>query len=48
MKLPYADRAIIAADKVTGDFLNGSHKRGGSKALDKPPTAGGPITWLRT
>ena len=32
MKLPYADRAIIAADKPTGYLLNVSHKRGGSKA----------------
>ena len=32
MKLPYADRAIIAADKLTGYLLNVSHKRGGSKA----------------
>jgi hypothetical protein len=32
MQLPYADRAIIAADKLTGYLLNVSHKRGGPKA----------------
>jgi len=28
MKVPNADRAIIAADKLTGYLLNVSHKRG--------------------
>jgi hypothetical protein len=32
MKVPNADRAIIAADKLTGYVLNVSHKRGGPKA----------------
>jgi Domain of unknown function (DUF6883) len=32
MKVPRADRAIIAADKLTGYLLNVSHKRGGPKA----------------
>ena len=32
MKVPNADRAIIAAEKLTGYLLNVSHKRGGSKA----------------
>lgn len=32
MKVPNADRAIIAADKLTGYLLNVSHKRGGPKA----------------
>lgn len=32
MKVPNADQAIIAADKVTGYLLNVSHKRGGPKA----------------
>ena len=32
MKIPDADRAIIAADKLTGYLLNVSHKRGGPKA----------------
>jgi hypothetical protein len=31
MKVPNADRAIIAADKLTGYLLNVSHKRGGPK-----------------
>lgn len=32
MKLPNADRAIIAGEKLTDYLLNVSHKRGGSKA----------------
>jgi uncharacterized protein DUF6883 len=32
MKIPNADRVIIAADKLTGYLLNVSHKRGGPKA----------------
>src|SRR4051812_36489950 len=32
MKVPNADSAIIAADKLTGCLLNVSHKRGGPKA----------------
>jgi hypothetical protein len=32
MKVPNADRAIIAVDKLTGYLLNVSHKRGGPKA----------------
>jgi hypothetical protein len=32
MKVPNADRAIVAADKLTGYVLNVSHKRGGPKA----------------
>jgi hypothetical protein len=32
MKVRNADRAIIAADKLTGYLLNVSHKRGGPKA----------------
>src|SRR5919198_5234766 len=32
MKVPKPDRAIIAADKLTGYLLNVSHKRGGPKA----------------
>ena len=32
MKVPNADRAIIAAGKLTGYLLNASHKRGGPKA----------------
>lgn len=32
MTVPNADRAIIAADKLTGYLLNVSHKRGGPKA----------------
>ena len=32
MKVPHADRAVIAADKLTGYVLNVSHKRGGPKA----------------
>jgi hypothetical protein len=32
MKVPNADRAIIATDKLTDYLLNVSHKRGGSKA----------------
>ena len=32
MKVPNADRAIIATDKLTGYLLNVSHKRGGPKA----------------
>jgi len=32
MKVPNADRAVIAADKLTGYVLNVSHKRGGPKA----------------
>lgn len=32
MKVPNADRAIVAADKLTGYLLNVSHKRGGPKA----------------
>ena len=32
MKVANADRAIIAADKLTGDLLNVSQKRGGPKA----------------
>jgi hypothetical protein len=32
MKVPNADRAIIAADKLSSYLLNVSHKRGGSKA----------------
>jgi hypothetical protein len=32
MKVPNADRAIIAADKLTGYLLNVLHKRGGPKA----------------
>jgi len=32
MTVPNADRAIIAAEKITGYLLNVSHKRGGPKA----------------
>lgn len=32
MKVPNADRAIVASDKLTGYLLNVSHKRGGPKA----------------
>jgi hypothetical protein len=32
MRVPNADRAIIAADKLAGYLLNVSHKRGSSKA----------------
>ena len=32
MKVPNADRAIVATDKLTGYLLNVSHKRGGPKA----------------
>ncbi len=32
MTVPNADRAIIAAEKITGYLLNASHKRGGPKA----------------
>ena len=32
MTVPNADRAIVAADKLTGYLLNVSHKRGGPKA----------------
>ena len=32
MTIPNADRAIIAAEKLTGYLLNVSHKRGGAKA----------------
>src|SRR5262249_24611546 len=32
MTIPNADRAIIAADKLTGYLLNMSHKRGSAKA----------------
>jgi uncharacterized protein DUF6883 len=32
MKIPNADRAIIAGDKLIGYLLNASHKRGGPKA----------------
>ena len=32
MKVPNADRAVIAADKLTGYVLNVSHKRGGPQA----------------
>lgn len=32
MKAPNADRAIIAAEKLTGYLLNVSHKRGAAKA----------------
>ena len=32
MTVPNADRAIIAADKLTAYLLNISHKRGGTKA----------------
>jgi hypothetical protein len=32
MTVPNSERAIIAADKLTGYVLNVSHKRGGSKA----------------
>ena len=32
MTVPNADRAIVAADKLTGYLLNVSHKRGGAKA----------------
>jgi hypothetical protein len=32
MKVPNANRAIIAADKLAGYLLNLSHKRGGPKA----------------
>jgi hypothetical protein len=32
MKVPNGDRAIVAADKLTGYLLNVSHKRGGPKA----------------
>ena len=32
MTVPNADRAIIAAEKLTGYLLNLSHKRGGPKA----------------
>ena len=32
MKMPNADRAIIAEDKLTGYLLNVSHRRGGPKA----------------
>lgn len=32
MRVPSADRAIIAADKLVGYLLNVSHKRGGPKA----------------
>jgi hypothetical protein len=32
MRVPNADHAIIAADKLAGYLLSVSHKRGGSKA----------------
>ena len=32
MTVPNADRAIIAAEKLTGYLLNVSHRRGGPKA----------------
>jgi len=32
MTVPNANRAIIAAEKLTGYLLNVSHKRGGAKA----------------
>ena len=32
MTVPNADRAIIAAEKITGYLLNVSHKRGAAKA----------------
>lgn len=32
MTVPNADRAIIAAEKISGYLLNVSHKRGGPKA----------------
>lgn len=32
MTIPNADRAIIAAEKLTGYLLNVSHKRGAAKA----------------
>ena len=32
MTVPNADRAIVAAEKLTGYLLNVSHRRGGSKA----------------
>ena len=32
MRVPNADRAVIAAAKLTGYLLNASHKRGGTKA----------------
>lgn len=32
MTIPHADRAIIAAEKLTGYLLNVSHKRGAAKA----------------
>lgn len=32
MKLPHADRAVIAEDKLRDYLLNVSHRRGGSKA----------------
>ena len=32
MKLPNADRAIIAEDKLCTYLLNAAHRRGGSKA----------------
>jgi len=32
MTVPNADRAIVAANKLTGYLLNASHKRGGPKA----------------
>jgi len=32
MTVPNADRAVVAANKLTGYLLNASHKRGGPKA----------------
>lgn len=32
MPIPNADRATIAAEKLTAYLLNSSHKRGGAKA----------------
>jgi hypothetical protein len=32
VSIPHADKAIIAADKLTRYLLNPSHKRGGAKA----------------
>jgi hypothetical protein len=32
MKIPNADRAVIAPDKLTAYLLNPNHKRGGPKA----------------
>ena len=32
MKIPNADQAVIAEDKLRGYLLNFTHRRGGSKA----------------